>query len=202
MISSIDEPNRPFGIGCAIASILNGRLLDWNYKRVAQKNNFAVDIRRGDDLKDFPIEQARLGAIWPALYIGLASILAYGWALEQNSPLVGPLILLFIIGMCLTASTNTFGTLLIDMYPMNSATVTAGNNIVRCGLGAGATALVDTMVSRMGTGWCFTFLALFCAATSPVLLVEIRYGMQWREARRVRVAAKAAKGAEKMAGAY
>ena len=91
-------------------------------------------------------------------------------------------------------ATNSFSTLLIDMYPMDPATVTAGSNIVRCSLGAGATAVIDLMISSMGIGWCFTFLALFSASVSPILLVELRYGMQWREARRLRVAAKAAEG--------
>lgn len=194
MHSVIDEINRPLGVGCAVASILNGRLLDWNYKRVARKNNFTIDARRGDDLKDFPIEQARLGAILPPLYVGLVTVIAYGWALEKNSALVGPLMLLFIMGLCLTASFNSFSTFLTDIYPMSPATVTAGNNIVRCGLGSGATAVIDIMISRMGTGWCFTFLALFCAATSPALLAELKFGVRWREARRVRIAAKAVKG--------
>lgn len=171
-------------------------MLDWNYKRTARKHGFVVDIRRGDDLKDFPIEKARLGIIWPTLYTGFASIIAYGWTLEANSSLAGPLVLLFLIGMCLMASINSLGTMLVDLYPMAAATVTAGSNVVRCSLGAGATAVIDPMISNMGRGWCFTFIALLGAATSPVLLVELRYGMKWREARRVRIAAEATRKTE------
>ena len=176
------------GIGACIASVLSGRALDWNYKRVALKNNFTVDKRRGDDLKDFPIEQARLGIIWPTLYISLVAILCYGWALEKNSPLAGPLILLFIIGLSLMTSFNVLGTLLIDLNPDSPATATAGNNLIRCSLGAGATGVVDLMVRHMGRGWCFTFISLFCAAMTVLLLVEYRHGQKWREARRVRLA--------------
>ena len=43
----------------------------------------------------------------------------------------------------------------------------------------------------MGRGWCFTFIAGVIFVTSPLLWVEVRWGPQWREERRVRLERKA-----------
>jgi MFS family permease len=88
----------PFGCGCALASFINGRMLDRNYKRVAKQIGFTIDRKRGDDLRHFPIERARLEIIWPLLGFGLACVLCYGWVLEKNANLAAPLVLQFFIG--------------------------------------------------------------------------------------------------------
>ena len=88
----------PFGSGCALASFINGRLLDRNYKKVAAQIGFTIDRKHGDDLRHFPIERARLEIIWPLLVFGLTCVLCYGWALERNANLAAPLILQFFIG--------------------------------------------------------------------------------------------------------
>ena len=81
---------------------------------------------------------------------------------------------------------NCTSTLIIDFYPMSPATATAANNLVRCWLGAGATAAVIPMVEAMGRGWTFTALTLFLGATSPMLWAVYYRGMGWREQRRLR----------------
>lgn len=88
----------PFGCGCALSSVICGTLLDRNYRRVASQIGFSIDRKNGDDLRDFPIEKARIEVTWPLLTAGLVCVIGYGWALERNAPLVVPLILLFFIG--------------------------------------------------------------------------------------------------------
>ncbi|KFY97837.1 hypothetical protein V500_01881 [Pseudogymnoascus sp. VKM F-4518 (FW-2643)] len=182
----------PFGFGCAVTSFLNGKLLDRNYKRIAKRIGFAIDRKHGDDLRYFPIEEARIGIMWPILSVGLASILCYGWAMEMNAPLAAPLVLTFLIGFCVNGSFNILSTLMVDLYPQSPATATAANNLVRCFMGAGGTGIINIMVEKMGRGWCFTFIALVCTVTMPMLLAEIKWGPGWREERQVRLDAKAA----------
>jgi hypothetical protein len=43
------------------------------------------------------------------------------------------------------------------------------------------------MIDAMGVGWCFTFIALVCAAASPMLWIEMRWGPKWREERKVKM---------------
>lgn len=182
----------PFGAGCAITSFINGKLLDRNYKKIAKRIGFAIDRKHGDDLRHFPIEEARLGIIWPILGVGLASILCYGWAMEKNAHLAAPLVLTFLIGFCVNGSFNILSTLVVDLYPQSPATATAANNLVRCFVGAGGTGIINIMVDKMGRGWCFTFIALVCTVTMPMLLAEMKWGHSWREERQVRLDAKAA----------
>jgi MFS family permease len=177
----------PFGVGCAVASWLNGKLLDRNYRRVARKIGFTIDRRHGDNLRHFPIERARIEIIWPMLFLGLACVLAYGWVLEKNAPLAAPLVLHFFIGLCVNGAFNILSTLLVDLYPQSPATAIAANNLVRCFMGAGGTGIINIMIDSMGRGWCFTFIALVCTATMPQLWVEMRWGPQWREDRMVRL---------------
>jgi multidrug resistance protein len=177
----------PFGFGCGIASFANGYMLDYNYKKIARQIGFAIDRKRGDDLRHFPIERARLELIWPLLVSGLASYVSYGWALDRNAPLAASLVLLFLIGLLVNGAFNIISTLIVDLNPHSPSTATAANNLCRCILGAGGTAVIDIMIRNMGRGWCFTFVALVCAATSPLLLVSLKWGPKWREERLVKL---------------
>ena len=176
----------PFGAGCVIASFVCGQLMDMNYKRVAKAANFTIDHRKGDDLSNFPLEKARIQVTWPLLYVGISAILCYGWALEKEAHLAAPMILTFIMGVCLTGVFDIMNTILVDMYPACPSTATAANNLTRCLMGAGGTAVINQMVSAMGKGWCFTFVAAVVAISSPLLGVVLRWGPKWREERRIR----------------
>lgn len=180
----------PFGIGATIASIVNGKFLDYNYRRIARRHGFTLAKNRHTDLRGFPIEKARLQIALPLLLIGSMTIVTFGWVLDFDIHLAAPTTILFFMGLALTGSFNTVSTLLVDLYPRTAATATASNNFVRCLLGAGATALINPMLNSMGRGWCFTFIALVMMGTTPLLLVVIRHGPKWREERRLKQEAK------------
>ncbi|KAJ5666954.1 hypothetical protein N7462_011363 [Penicillium macrosclerotiorum] len=180
----------PFGLGASIASILNGNFLDYNYRRIAKRLGFPLVKNRHTDLRNFPIEKARLQIAFPMLTLGSLSILAFGWCLDFRVHLAAPTTILFIMGLTLTGAFNTVSTVLVDLYPTQAAKATAANNFARCLLGAGATALIDLMLSAMGRGWCFTFVSLVMLATSPLLLLVIYKGPKWREERRQKEDAK------------
>ena len=164
--------------------------MDWNYRRVAKKENFQIDRKRGDNLKDFPLERARLTVAVPLLVVGVVSLLVYGWLLEIETSLAGPLVLHFLMGLSLTGAFNCMSVMIIDYYPTSPATATAANNLVRCLVGAGGTAVITIMIDSMGRGWCFTFIAGVVAAASPILWVLLKWGPKWREERRVQLEEK------------
>lgn len=159
----------PFGVGCSIACVMFGHLVDFNYCRIAKKMGFKVDLKRNDDLRHFPIEKALIQVFVPFLYLGIASILCWGWVLEQNPPLAAPMVLTFIVGFTMTGSFNVLNTLLVDLYPRSPATATAADNLCRCLMGAAGTAVIIPMINGMGLGWCFTFVAAVVFFTSPLL---------------------------------
>lgn len=174
----------PFGVGALCAPLTAGRAMDWNYRRVAKQENFPIDRKRGDDLRNFPLERARLYVALPMLALGIVSVLCYGWTIEVETHLAAPLVMHFLIGISLTSAFNVLSVMLIDYYPLSPSTATAANNLIRCLVGAGGTALIEPMIHAMGRGWCFTFVAGVIAGFSPVLWVLLRWGPGWREERR------------------
>ena len=68
----------PYGMGCLASSIVSGRLLDWNFHRVAKQHGFDANKKWGNDLRTFPIEKARVQCGLPLLYAGICSYIIYG----------------------------------------------------------------------------------------------------------------------------
>ncbi|KAK4198354.1 major facilitator superfamily domain-containing protein [Triangularia verruculosa] len=176
----------PYGVGCCFAAVMQGYILDKNYRRMARKIGFTIDYKRGDDLRNFPIEAARILPACPFLFAGVAAVIAYGWVLHYETHVAGPLVLLFLIGLCVTGSFSIMNTLLVDLYPEAPATAVAAMNLVRCLFGAGGTAVIDHMLTTMGRGWTFSFWGLVLVVFFPTLWVLTKWGPTWREERRVR----------------
>ncbi|RYP53320.1 hypothetical protein DL768_001677 [Monosporascus sp. mg162] len=174
----------PLGVGTTIASVGEGFILDWNYRRMAKKLGLKVNRKRGDYPKGFPIEKVRLQVIYLQLVVGTGVYIGWGWALEMNAHVATPLVLSFFIGLCITGAFQVINILLVDLNPESPATATAANNLVRCAFGAAATAVIEDMIKGMGRGWAFTFIALLIAVFSPLLWVIQKYGPGYRDERR------------------
>ena len=171
----------PFGAGSLISAVSTGKAIDWNYRRHAKRNGFPLVKNRHQDLTNFPIERARLEVALPLLYIGNIGSIAYGWTLEYKTNLAGPLIVLFVVGYGSMAAFQVMQILIVDIHPGNAASVTAANNLFRCLLGAGSTAVVVPMIDKMGVGWAYTFASLVWIALSPTLWLLMKYGPGWRK---------------------
>jgi len=68
------------------------------------------------------------------------------------------------------------------VYPGRAGAASAANNLVRCWMGAGATAGVAPLIDKIGIGWTTTFFALLCLAFSPILWYVMQNGPRWRRA--------------------
>ncbi|KAF2100168.1 putative MFS transporter [Rhizodiscina lignyota] len=189
----------PLGIAATVGSFCNGRLLDWNYRRTALRLGLTVDKKRGDDLRNFPIERARLQNVFFFQILQMAAYLPYGWALQKHASLAVPLVLQGILGLCLVITSNSISTLLSDIYPRNVSTASAASNLIRCSLGAIGAAVVNDMLTAMGLGWGFTFIGLLMAAAIGFLWVEVVWGMGWRQKRWQKLEAKQQAEKEKKA---
>ncbi|PLB47695.1 MFS general substrate transporter [Aspergillus steynii IBT 23096] len=176
----------PIGAGCFIAAYLTGYLQDWNFRRTAHALNIELVANRQTDLTTFPIEQARVQVMVPPLVLGCLAVIGYGWAMHYEMHVAVPLVILFFCGLLLSIAFDTIKTLLVDYYPEKATTATAANNLCRCWLGAGATALIVPMIDGMGRQWCFTFLGLVMLLASAPVVVVLKFGPRWREERRLR----------------
>ncbi|KAF7514539.1 hypothetical protein G7054_g15227 [Neopestalotiopsis clavispora] len=170
----------PIGFSTVIASVGNGFVIDWNYRRVARNLSIEIDRKRGDDLSKLPIEKIRLQLTFPMIVIGTAIYLAYGWSLHFRLHVAVPLVLSFFIGYFITGTFQIINLMIVDVHPDAPAMATAANNLVRGSFGALAVAVIEPMFQVMGIGWAYTFFALLSFVLSPILIVILKYGAQWR----------------------
>lgn len=180
----------PFGGGSIISAFTSGKLVDWNYRRHAIRNGFPATKNRYQDLTGYPIERARLEISLPLLYLAVLSLIGYGWVLDYQTNLAGPLVLLFFFGYGTMAAFQVVQILMVDINPDNAAAATAANNLFRCLLGAGSTAVVVPMINRMGVGWTYTFASLVWIAFSPLLWALMKYGPKWRKEKKTKIDAE------------
>lgn len=178
----------PLGIGSVVGSFGAGRIYDHVLRRVATRHGFDVD--NGDRLSEaglnFPWARARLYVIVPGALIGPLFLIGYGWVVEAKTTVAAPLIFQFFFSVFCMAVANGCNLMIIDSYPTKSATASAANNISRCLVGAGATALVEPMLQSLGRGWTFTLDAFILMVLVPALWPIWRYGVEWRRVRTLR----------------
>jgi MFS family permease len=173
----------PFAMGSVIGAVLVGRLLNWNYARVAKSVGMSADRKRGEELRAFPIERARLDLMWPWTILAVVTTAVWGWVVDSGVSLAAPLIILFLAGVGIAGPISILTTLLVDLYPMNAGRVSSSFNLTRAGISAVGTAVVQYIIDAWGYGFTYLFLALVVLAASPSIYIVRRWGPAWREAR-------------------
>ncbi len=176
----------PMGVGSCLSAVVTGRLADWNYRRHAARLGLSFDNTRQQDLRDFPIEAARLEIALPLVCLASAFMIAYGWVLQSAQPLAAPLVLIFFVGFAGSGAFSVLSTLLVDVCPESAGRATAANNLVRCFLGAGASAVVGPMLESLGRGGTYTCVGGIWMVFVPLVLGIMRWGKVWREEKRRR----------------
>lgn len=190
----------PSGAGTIISTILNGKQVDYFYRR--------EERRCGGDHRvcpNFRVELTRHRCLWPFITGFCLVAIAFGWAMEYKAPLAVVLILQFLIG-CGTNFNSTVTIYGQDVLPARGGAVSASGNLVRCGLAAVGTATVQLMYKAMGVGWTFVLLSGICFAVLPLSFLVVAKGGKWRERRKEKQAEKErrkeeAQRAENAAGA-
>lgn len=170
----------PSGVGGCLAAAVCGRLADLNFRRHATKLGLRIDKKRAVNFAHFPIELTRVEVVLPLAVIAVFSTLSYGWVLQYTSSIIGPLILLFFIGFASAGMFDVMSTLLLDIEPARAAQVSACNNLVRCGLGAGASVIATPMVRGVNTGWTYTIVGLVWLILQPLAFCVVSFGPRWR----------------------
>ncbi|KAJ5152654.1 Major facilitator superfamily domain general substrate transporter [Penicillium canariense] len=171
------------GTGSIVASVVTGRLLDWNYKRMAShsaKDDTPEEQQKAKDAVS--VEKARSMITIPLVVLGSLTVLAFGWVLNYGAPLPAPEVLLFFVGVGQTGGFISTSTLLVDLHTSQPAAATAANNMVRSFFSAGASAAIDPMLKAMGRGWAFTLVTFILLGTIPFLLLLCGIGRQKKDA--------------------
>ena len=163
--------------------------MDRNYRRTAsvyRKEN-GLDESTPIDLEsapDFPIEHARQRNLHYVVIIFIFCTGAYGYSLALDVDL--PLILQFLISYTATAVFSVNSALIVDLLPGMSASATATNNLSRCSLGAVGVATAQPIVNRLTPKYTFLTLAIVALVSSPLAIVESKWGPGWRMEREAR----------------
>jgi hypothetical protein len=74
-------PHSPYGIAGGIGSIISGKLLDLNYRRIQNRQQLLTEKDDGlpqSAYSDFPYEVARLQVAVPFVLLASLSLLTYG----------------------------------------------------------------------------------------------------------------------------
>ncbi|KAL7621470.1 hypothetical protein AAE478_008793 [Parahypoxylon ruwenzoriense] len=184
------------GVGSTVGTLVNGKILDIDYRRVkvkhearATETNIAT-CRDGlanpdDDAKSedhFPLEKARLRLVPLFSMLQCMSIVLFGWTIQypERVHIAVPIVSTFITGWTAVSTQSVIMTYLVDVFPDRSAAASASLNLARCLFAAGGTSAVMPMVDGIGVGWAFTV----CVAVQLVALlgpaVQGRCAGEWR----------------------
>lgn len=171
----------PLGFGSLLSRWSAGKLFDYNFRRHARNLGYTLDLTRQQTLDTFPIERIRLEVCIPMVYVSCGTVLAYAWAMEKNSSLAGIEVSLFFLGLFSSGVQQGLNTLVVDTHADIPATAIAANNLFRCLVSAGGTAIAPFMIQKMGIGFMSVFISGVWLLFSPCLWLVMYRGNQWRE---------------------
>ena len=177
----------PIFLGTVCSRWVAGRLLDWNFRRHARRLGLEIDRDRQQELDSFPIEAARLEVCIPMIYVTGLCLVAYGWTMQSGASLAGIIAVLFFFGVFNAGGLAGLTTLVVDTHQDSPATALAANNLFRCLVSAGATAVAVPLIDRIGIGWTSVFVAGVWVCFSPCLWLVLFRGQKWRRDRKSRV---------------
>lgn len=147
------------GVGSMVGTLVIGKILDIEYRRVKAKYEATYDAEGGRNKEEnMPIERARLGTVWLWGSMQCASILVFGWTLDRKVYIAVPIICTFFTGWAAVSIQTTVMTYLVDVFPDRSSSASASMNLARCLMAAGGTSFVMPLIDKIGVGPCFSLL--------------------------------------------
>ncbi|TAQ84893.1 hypothetical protein B7494_g6788 [Chlorociboria aeruginascens] len=191
----------PAGMGSLFAAFVMGRFLDFNFRRHAKKLGIEISHNRQQELRNFPIEKARLEIVFPLAFAAAAVTIIFGWLMKEKIFIAAPLVFLFFSSFFVSCSFQGLSTLVVDLNRDSPSSATAAMNLARCLLGAAGTAAVVPMLNSIGAGWVGVFVGGMWVVLSPLILCVLKWGPQWREDKRLKLEAKEAARTQEAAAA-
>ncbi|KAJ5117945.1 hypothetical protein N7526_010968 [Penicillium atrosanguineum] len=100
----------------------------------------------------------------------------------HKAPLWAALLMIFVICCCITAAYSVMNVLIVGLYYTIPATAMAANKLVRCSLGTGAAAAINSLIKLIGVRWTYYAVSGLLLTTCPLLLLVYLKGWDWRRA--------------------
>ncbi|CAJ0648815.1 12096_t:CDS:2 [Entrophospora sp. SA101] len=153
------------GFGFMIGSYIGGKSSDIVMRRANKKNGTAHP-------------EARIHSVWISAVLLPTCCLIYGWLVEKEVHMAGPLIAWFFSTQVIYNSMSTY---LVDVFSSQSASIIALSNCIRMMAAGTLSILASPMENKLGTGWTFTLLSGICYASILILVLVYIKGKSWRE---------------------
>lgn len=185
------------GIGSVLGSLISGNLMNYLYRRETAKYRQTWLETHGPDVPPdmslFDIQSARLK---PAQYVSLVILFSgiiFGWTIQYKVHWIVPVFVTLLLSFGSIFYITIGQCLMVDLFPDESSTASACLNVVRCLLCASGLAVVDKMISALGSGGAFTLMAGIVFLSWIGIFLEMKHGQRWDRERR----AKEGKGNQK-----
>ncbi|KAK7993294.1 AN1-type zinc finger protein [Apiospora arundinis] len=172
----------PLGFGSILSRWTVGKLIDWNFKREAQKQGVTIVKNRKQDMSMHDVEKVRLLIAFPMILAMSGFLVAFGWLMQYCAHLAAVLVVGFLFANMLTGALVATSALLTDINVGNGASLGAAMNLVRCLMAAGGVAAITPMINRIGIGYAATLMAAIWILALPPLWLVYKRGYQWRKA--------------------
>ena len=180
------------GVGSMIGTLLTGKILDYDYRKVAAGVKSQIPPSDGEigqaSEEDFPLEKARLRLLPLFSIVQCLSILLFGWTIQypDKVPIAIPIVSTFIPGWTAVSTQSVVMTYLVDVFSDRSAAASASLNLARCLFAAGGTSFIIPMVNSVGVGMAFTICVIVQFVAMIGLGVQWRFAGRWRKQQSMR----------------
>ncbi|KAJ5408560.1 MFS general substrate transporter [Penicillium cosmopolitanum] len=124
------------------------------------------------DPREFPFERV--------LYLAGAWVIVYGWIMQRDVHVAGPLVVLFFTGNATTGASVGLTGLLLGIHRRRPAMALAAANMARFLCAAGAVAAIIPGIKLIGIGWMGTVVAGIYLMMSGMLWVVYYHGQRMR----------------------
>lgn len=177
------------GVGSMIGTLLTGRMLDTDYRRVERtfRGQSASIVAQRDDEQtsgdDFPLEKARLRLLPFLSFVQCMSILLFGWTVQypHRVTIAIPIISTFVTGWTAVSMQSAVMTYLVDVFSDQSAAASASLNLARCLFAAAGTSIIMPMINGVGEGIAFTICAGVQTIAMTFWFVQWKFAGKWRK---------------------
>ncbi|CAK7229156.1 hypothetical protein SBRCBS47491_007152 [Sporothrix bragantina] len=168
------------GVGSIVGTLVTGKLLDMDYRRVTQARSIGSSLSSSSSVS---LEKARLRLLPIFAVLQCGSLLMFGWTIDCHVHIAVPIISTFVTGWTAITNQSAISTYLVDVFNANNRAAASGAsiNLARCLCAAGGTTFIMPLINRIGTGPAFTVCAGIQVVALTGLAVQWRYGQAWRE---------------------
>ncbi|KAI2608195.1 major facilitator superfamily domain-containing protein [Hypoxylon fragiforme] len=143
----------------------------------------------------FGLNSAQTGLCYLSIFLGaVLSRFTAGRLLDWNFRrhatrlgIAGIEVTLFFLGLFNEGRLSGLSVLVVYTHQESPATALAANNLFRCLVSTGRTAVAVALIDRIGIGWTAVFIAGTWLCCSPLLWLVLLRGAGWRREKKVRM---------------